>query len=155
MKVWKGINCLETQISQPNFIKLITLEVFQNPHDEQISKLSLAFKFDEHLTEKKCKNWCCILYLLYCIQFEDIFTCMSIDDHSSNCNKQETGQQLYIQHFNFSEIILQHLTTVVWPYLYQLYVTWLHTCYKLTQLNTFTDSQWIFLWIIIHQHKLF
>ena len=33
-----------------NFIKLSMLGVSRNPHDEQISKLSLGFKFDEEST---------------------------------------------------------------------------------------------------------
>ena len=33
-----------------NFIKFSKLGVFWNPHDEQIWKLSLGFKFDEDFT---------------------------------------------------------------------------------------------------------
>ena len=41
--------------------------MFRNPHDEQIPKLLLGFKFDEDFTEKMCKNCCRKVKAAYCI----------------------------------------------------------------------------------------
>ena len=48
IKFWSGILIIK-YLSQ-NFIKLSMLGMFWNPHDKQISKLSLGFKFDEDFT---------------------------------------------------------------------------------------------------------
>ena len=83
------------------------------------------------------------------------FTCMSIDDHSSHSNQQETRQQFYIQHFvKVSEIISPTLI-ITGITLSLSTVTWLHI-YTIN-FSTFTDSPWIFLRFISHQnhHKLF
>ena len=41
--------------------------MFRNPHDEQIPKLLLGFKFHEDFTEKMCKNCCRKVKAAYCI----------------------------------------------------------------------------------------
>ena len=50
-----------------NFIKLSILGVFWNPHDKQISKLSLALIFDEDFTQKKGKNRCRKVKAAHCV----------------------------------------------------------------------------------------
>ena len=47
--------------------------MFRNPHDEQIPKLLLGFKFDEDFTEKMCKNCCRKVKAVYCIDFYAIW----------------------------------------------------------------------------------
>ena len=46
------------------FIKIENQGQFWNPHDEQISKLSLIFNFDKEITEKKTdenfRKWSCL-----------------------------------------------------------------------------------------------
>ena len=45
------------------FVKIENQGQFWNPHDEQISKLSLIFNFDKEMTEKmlvKERKWSCL-----------------------------------------------------------------------------------------------
>ena len=53
IKFWSGINCIVLIIKylSQNFIKLSMLGMFWNPHDKQISNMSLIFEFADELTE--------------------------------------------------------------------------------------------------------
>ena len=62
---WKVGRHIVPQLSQPKLNQI--KQVFRNPHDKQISKLSLGFKFDQDFTQKEGKNHHCKVKVAHCM----------------------------------------------------------------------------------------